>query len=394
MKVQLITSDSDIFETGKKGGCVISNYYTPISPDEFDLNIIDFSSHFFLTYIDYNSDFSKKIEQIQDMIRRSIKTNILYALPYSVDVNVDFLNELMMSFLSEYPIKLVYENTRALINDEKYTAAFYSLSESEVIVHSELSDKAVMCKLKDNMFFTTLSMFDSIDHMKNIIDIILPKEVESPPEWFSEIEIMNDSALKKDLEYRRKIIEDSNIKIQKINEALDRNNRFKSVLYSTGGELVSVILDILEQIFDCNLKNFKDEHKEDFVIIKDDVTFVGEIKGISPNLKSSNVSQLVLHCDKYKEDSDFLPENEYIKGLLIVNTKRKVAPKDRIGIENEQITVAYKNEILIITTEELLKLFEASIDGKFKPERCKKEFKNRKGLFSFDDMVIETVDET
>ena len=62
-------------------------------------------------------------------------------------------------------------------------------------------------------------------------------------------------------------------------------------MYTNGEQLVEVVFDILESFFSYSLSEFKDEKKEDFLIKLDSVTFIGEIKGITSNVKSEHVSQ-------------------------------------------------------------------------------------------------------
>ena len=49
----------------------------------------------------------------------------------------------------------------------------------------------------------------------------------------------------------------------------------------------------------CNLSTFVDEKKEDFIIKKENITFVGEIKGINSNVGYNNISQAERHKSEY-----------------------------------------------------------------------------------------------
>jgi len=39
---------------------------------------------------------------------------------------------------------------------------------------------------------------------------------------------------------------------------LDKNNEYKSILYTQGDELVKVVFEIIEQMFGCDLSNFEE----------------------------------------------------------------------------------------------------------------------------------------
>ena len=63
--------------------------------------------------------------------------------------------------------------------------------------------------------------------------------------------------------------------------------------------------------------------KEDFLINKDDITFVGEIKGLSSAVQNKNISQLEVHIQNYfdklqeegKEEKVIFSENTVIGAL-------------------------------------------------------------------------------
>ena len=81
-------------------------------------------------------------------------------------------------------------------------------------------------------------------------------------------------------------------KIDKANTILERNLHYKSILYTNSDELVSVVFEIIEDLFDISLKEFKDEKKEDFNFKKDGITYIGEIKGVTSSVKNEHISQL------------------------------------------------------------------------------------------------------
>ena len=63
-------------------------------------------------------------------------------------------------------------------------------------------------------------------------------------------------------------------------------------------ELQESFLDevkMLEKMLNYNLSEFKDDYKEDFLIEFNDITFIGEIKGVNSNLKNKHLSQLDDH---------------------------------------------------------------------------------------------------
>ena len=159
---------------------------------------------------------------------------------------------------------------------------------------------------------------------------------------------------------------------------LDENNKYKSILYTNGDELVNVVFKILENIFNYDLSTFLDEKKEDFIIKLDDITFIGEIKGINTNIKSGNVSQLDVHLHNYLENP--ATETKKVKSLLIINHQRNKPLAERESVHETQIKLAERNGGLIIETSTLLSIFEKFKKGELKTKEIKQMFIKKIGL--------------
>ena len=158
-----------------------------------------------------------------------------------------------------------------------------------------------------------------------------------------------------------------------------KNLKFKSILYSNGDELVEVVVEILQEILDVDMSSFKDVKKEDFLIKKDNMTFIGEIKGINSNVKNSNISQLENHYHNYVDE---LVEGtqEKVKQILIINPLRGTDVNNREPIHKTQIDLAIRNKCLIIETKVLLSLFERYKKGTYKTEDINLMFTEKIGL--------------
>ena len=165
-----------------------------------------------------------------------------------------------------------------------------------------------------------------------------------------------------------------------INKQLEKNFEYKSILYSTGDELVSVVLEILEDMLEYDLKDFVDEKKEDFLIKKDDVTFVGEIKGLSSAVQNKNVSQLEVHIQNYFDKLHEEGKEEKVKGLLIINHQRNKPLEERQEIHVHQKSLAVKYGSLIIETKTLLNLYEKYKLCEISKNECKNLFKENIGV--------------
>ena len=128
----------------------------------------------------------------------------------------------------------------------------------------------------------------------------------------------------------------------------------------------------------CDLSDFYDKKREDFKFEIGGKTFIGEIKGITPNVKKANISQLDVHVQ------EFLDENKDIKGdvvaLLIINHQRNKSLEDREPVMEDQIKLAERNGSLIVETITLLKLFEQYLNKVKTREECITILEKNKGL--------------
>ena len=81
-------------------------------------------------------------------------------------------------------------------------------------------------------------------------------------------------------------------------------------------------MEILDIILKNNSSNFIDKKRENFLIKKENITFVGEIKGVSQAVANKHVSQLDVHVQSYIDDITEKGLKENVKGLLIINHQR------------------------------------------------------------------------
>jgi hypothetical protein len=133
---------------------------------------------------------------------------------------------------------------------------------------------------------------------------------------------------------------------------------------------------------ECDLSQFIDQKKEDFEIKKDDITYIGEIKGVTSNVKNENVSQLDVHVQSYIDRVNEAGQDVRVKGLLIINSQRDRNPNDRNAIGPDQIKLAERNNSLIISTVELLDLYERFERNEIISKEIVSAFSELSGLFN------------
>ena len=157
-------------------------------------------------------------------------------------------------------------------------------------------------------------------------------------------------------------------------------------MYETGDELAKVVMKILDDLLDNDSSKFVDEKKEDFLIKKDNITFVGEIKGISQAISNKNVSQLDVHVQNYFDKINEMNITENIKGLLIINHQRNKKISERNEVHQNQIDLAKRNNALIIETNVLLKLYEKYLKKKINTEDVIKLLSEKNGVLTEKDI--------
>ena len=408
MNIQIITGNNNLTQ---EKNIVISNYSRPSAMDGFDINVID------LSYNDiWYNDGEKKgelnigndIASIKHMANYSTKARILYVYPqnglYFFDYyNGDYYEKLRIRDVFADPnaydklenyffsnidkSNLICESTKTIVGDETYEADFhFTATDKDIVVtKSNKSDKATTIRYGENLYITTLNVCTSNESIKNFINsLFTEKNDENIPEWVKQYNFGNDIEERELIEKNTEAIKSLKNCINEANKQLEANNKYKSILCSSGDKLVEVVFEILEIILDHDLKDFIDKKEEDFLIEKDDIILIGEIKGVSSNVKNEHVSQLDVHYNKYIDDHESIDKN--ICALLIINPFRDIDLSMRETINEQQVSLAKRNGSLIIETKTLLKIFEMFNDGLMSTENIIKIFKNNTGLLKESDL--------
>lgn len=411
--IQIITYDTDKYKEYSTNIFKVSQIGKFQALDDFEMCIIDLT-HLELWKYKGDSptslDSSKDLLTIKEALLNTQKSKILIILPqneyfdynyisyshnygraYKYDKHIQLKDnkENVVSIISRLlydmkSIKIAYEITNTNIDEISINADFNFLnienSEFESVTFSNISKKVTTIK-KGNVYITTLDLKEE-EQIKLFIDIFCKEKEEKSqiPDWIKNICFFNDKKLNEDKEINVNQINELIKRNEDINKQLEKNFEYKSILYSTGDELVSVVLEILEDMLEYDLKDFVDEKKEDFLIKKDDVTFVGEIKGLSSAVQNKNVSQLEVHIQNYFDKLHEEGKEEKVKGLLIINHQRNKPLEERQEIHVHQKSLAVKYGSLIIETKTLLNLYEKYKLCEISKNECKNLFKENIGV--------------
>lgn len=378
---------------------VFNQLSNPQNFSDFDVNIID------LQYADiwnYFSDYYKikhknDIESLIKLIRCHDKP-IVIVLPinYTINHNVklkDFITELSGVITNYFSfenlgINLVYENIETICGESVFPASFSISGFAYETLTEATGNRTTSILVKENCILTTLNLAQKDTNLQDYFIAVGLDESKKRviPQWVKDIECFDDKEQKNAIQERNKTIEQLKAEIISAEEKLKINNYYKSVLYENGNNLVKVVFDILEKILDYDLKSFKDEFREDFAIKLDDITFIGEIKGINTNVKSANITQVVNHLKNYEDGLQESGTEETTKAILIVNSFRDRSLSDREPIHDKQIKDASLYSCLVILTKDLLTLFEMFESGLVNVEKIRKSLKEQIGLFDIESL--------
>lgn len=383
---------------------VINTFHDAQSLDEFEINIVNLNSEVIWRNTGDNKETindKKDFISLSSMIQNSSTTEIVIIFPQNTNFKYyyygerynracelkDMLKPMINNILpSLYPplygLTLYYENTKTKIGSKEIEASFHFHNYDTTLLTSVKSNKATAIEWH-GIILTTLNLKDYNDVIGFLSAVNLLSKKETTPNWVKEIKMFDDNAQSAIIEANRLAIQEAEGNIGKAQEVLDKNNEYKSILYTQGDELVKVVFEIIEQMFGCDLSNFEDKYNEDFLFQVEGFTFIGEIKGVTHNVKNDNISQIDRHCQNYVEEHE--EEDGKIKGLLIINHQRNKPLQEREPVHERQISLAERYGVLIIETPVLLKLFEKYRLGGLSREKWLETVKGATGLLRIEE---------
>lgn len=407
MRIQVLTFKNRFKDYENKYFSVVnSTFDRPQSFDSFDLNLISLTDESMwransrdYTHLNNQNDLISLQTQINlkdtsvVIIQFPTNKSILYDYEhYNCRFNRSILikdalvrNNSIFSGLIPESILAAFHLTYGLdktkcnnsVLDSEFTFCNHG---ANALSKTQFSNKDTTILLFSSLILTTLQFsFTNNELIDFLSEIGMLKTKEDYPEWLVTLESFDDKDIKDEILKNEMIIEKSQETIEKCNVKFEINMRYKSILIETGQNLVDIVFEMLEEMLEVDLSKFVDTKKEDFRFTANNITFLGEIKGINSNVKSTYVSQTNNHYFNYIESNDF--KGEEVKRLLIINPLRDKPINEREPINEEQISLAYSYDCLIITTERLLKLYEKYKEGTISSSQIFDSIIKSKGLF-------------
>lgn len=362
-----------------------STFKAPRSVDDYQINVIDLNDVELWTYDGENYDSINAGSDLRHIVTgiRSSTTNpkVIILLPQNIEMRYhkrsgDYYKKIelknMLSsmcrilslFSSDFPKQhLEFSITTTQLCSQEAEASFYfSNSESSsILTISKGSKKATTVKFSDHLIVTTLNLSNR-DKLFEFLKFtkVLSDENTEVPNWIGEILILDDVRHEELIRINKNKIEGINKEIEDSMKVLEENNKYKTILYENGEILVGKVYEMLAEMLNNESEKSVDTYDEDFLMRLDDITLIGEVKGISKNVRKENVAQLDTHYQKYmdKLEECEASKKENVKALLIINHQRRINPSERYDIPVDQIDIATRNGSLIIDTYTFLKLYE------------------------------------
>lgn len=404
------TSELTIREFGKAGAF-----------DAFDLSVIDLQDgHFWKS--DSNDDSilwdHADINSINQMILQSNKSKCIILLPQNCSYSYYFdydsrvkarrykHNKPLKDFIKDFsdspigdlfplPLPICFgESKTILFGRELHSEFSFSTPIYPPIKPLLTSNASTVSAVRiSETFAATTLQINNNDDLSAVIDAVFPIKVQPAcaPDWLDEVEFHDEAAQRA----RIKEIDEKMILLQvekdKIKGILSDYQEIKSVLCSKDFDLENKARHLLAKIAEVD-EDFTDNKEEDFNFSYDDTLFLIEIKGSNGGLKRQHVSKTYDHVQIKADAMEDEGDSSTLKGVLVFAPQIELAPADRDPFPETQIKIARKNEIAVLSTETLLRCYEAYMENRLTSNSFKETLRQTSGLVSLDLFGIVAAD--
>lgn len=396
------TSDLTIREFGKA-----------LAFDAFDLTVIDLQDKY-LWKSDYTNDKILQdhadISSIRQMMLQSNKAKCIVVLPqnysflYSYGYNLethsegykkkkplkDFIKDLAVSPIGElfsFSLRICFGKSITLVSNKELHSDFsFSMpitSPLKPLLTSNASTISTVL-ISETLAATTLEINTNED-LSAVIDAIFPAVVQSVliPDWLDEVEYHDETAQRariKEIDEEMALLDKEKKEIEGV---LSNYQDIKSVLCSKDFELEKMTRHLLAKIVEVD-EDFEDCKEEDFRFSYNDTLYLIEIKGSKGGLKRQHISKTYDHVQIKADALEDEGSTSKLKGVLIFASQIELKPEERDPFPETQITIARKNDIAVLSTETLLRCYEAYIEKRLTSTSFKETLSQTSGLVSLD----------
>lgn len=396
------TSDLTIREFGKA-----------LAFGAFDLTVIDLQDKY-LWKSDYTNDKILQdhadISSIRQMMLQSNKAKCIVVLPqnysflYSYGYNLethsegykkkkplkDFIKDFAVSPIGElfsFSLRICFGKSITLVSDKELHSDFsFSMpiaSPLKPLLTSNASTISTVL-ISETLAATSLEINTNED-LSAVIDAIFPAVVQSVliPDWLDEVEYHDETAQRariKEIDEEMALLDKEKKEIEGV---LSNYQDIKSVLCSKDFELEKMTRHLLAKIVEVD-EDFEDCKEEDFRFSYNDTLYLIEIKGCKGGLKLQHISKTYDHVQIKADAMEDEGSTSKLKGVLIFASQIELKPEERDPFPETQITIARKNDIAVLSTETLLRCYEAYIEKRLTSTSFKETLSQTSGLVSLD----------
>lgn len=396
------TSDLTIREFGKA-----------LAFDAFDLTVIDLQDKY-LWKSDYTNDKILQdhadISSIRQMMLQSNKAKCIVVLPqnysflYSYGYNLethsegykkkkplkDFIKDFAVSPIGElfsFSLRICFGKSITLVSNKELHSDFsFSMpitSPLKPLLTSNASTISTVL-ISETLAATTLEINTNED-LSAVIDAIFPAVVQSVliPDWLDEVEYHDETAQRariKEIDEEMALLDKEKKEIEGV---LSNYQDIKSVLCSKDFELEKMTRHLLAKIVEVD-EDFEDCKEKDFRFSYNDTLYLIEIKGSKGGLKRQHISKTYDHVQIKADALEDEGSTSKLKGVLIFASQIELKPEERDPFPETQITIARKNDIAVLSTETLLRCYEAYIEKRLTSTSFKETLSQTSGLVSLD----------
>lgn len=379
----------------------------------FDLTVIDLQDKY-LWKSDYTNDKILQdhadISSIRQMMLQSNKAKCIVVLPqnysflcsygYNLETHSegykkkkplkDFIKDFAVSPIGElfsFSLRICFGKSITLVSNKELHSDFsFSMpiaSPLKPLLTSNASTISTVL-ISETLAATTLEINTNED-LSAVIDAIFPAVVQSVliPDWLDEVEYHDETAQRariKEIDEEMALLDKEKKEIEGV---LSNYQDIKSVLCSKDFELEKMTRHLLAKIVEVD-EDFEDCKEEDFRFSYNDTLYLIEIKGSKGGLKRQHISKTYDHVQIKADAMEDEGSTSKLKGVLIFASQIELKPEERDPFPETQITIARKNDIAVLSTETLLRCYEAYIEKRLTSTSFKETLSQTSGLVSLD----------
>lgn len=389
--------------------------------DAFDLTIIDLQDNHL-----WKSDFSNDklmydhadISSIRQMMLQSNSAKCIVTLPqnyrysYCYGYNLgthaeeykhnkplkDFIKDFADSPIGELfplPLRICFGKSKTILSNKEFHSDFsfstpFTASSKPLLVSNASTVTAVL--ISETFAATTLQINNN-DELSTVVDGIFPAKVQPArtPDWLDEVEYHDEEAQRVRIKEINEKMALLNEERKGIEEVLSDYQNIKSVLCTKDFDLENKARHLLAKIAEVD-EDFQDNKEEDFRFSYDDTLFLIEIKGSNGGLKRQHVSKTYDHVQIKADAMEDEGCSGKLKGVLIFASQIEIRPGERDPFPATQIAIARKNDIAVLSTETLLRCYEAYIEKRLTSASFKETLRQTCGLIGIDAFGLDASD--